>query len=136
MSDEATLRAQVAELEERLEDARAVADATDSQVAEMREALEAFTKGYPDHEWRGLLHEQGCVGVRMLPNERSEDEKCKCDGDYLTGIVDAALSSDAGKALLERLKKLEAAVQHLSSGSHAFDPPHCPGCASAKEALR
>lgn len=53
-------------------------------------ALHAFVAGYPNREWEGLLHEEGCIGVRHRKADRDR-EVCRCDGDYLTTLVKRAL---------------------------------------------
>lgn len=88
----------------------------EAQCAEMREALECFITGYPDGEWAGMLHEEGCVGVQLAPGERDEDDPCKCDGDYNVTLVKQALAADAGKALLERLEHhRKTATEYLTA---------------------
>jgi len=67
------------------------------KVALLKKALRAFTEGHPcegGHQrgWQGMLHEEGCVGVSYAPDERDDDdEDCRCDGDYLTALVQRAL---------------------------------------------
>ena len=40
-------------------------------------ALMFFIEGYPDNEWKKLLHTEGCPGA-----EQDEEGPCRCDGDY------------------------------------------------------
>ena len=63
-----------------------------NKIRELKKALRIFTSStYGGNEWMGMLHEEGCPGVRLRPNERMEHEKCHCDGDYLTTLVRKAL---------------------------------------------
>lgn len=51
----------------------------------LREAvggLKVFPNAYPNGEWKMRLHEEGCVGTRLLPEERDGSDECKCDGDH------------------------------------------------------
>lgn len=56
----------------------------------LKKALRAFVDGYPDREWEGLLHEEGCVGVRHRKEER-DYAVCRCDGDFKTTLVKVVL---------------------------------------------
>jgi hypothetical protein len=61
--------------------------------ARLAEALRLFVDGYPDPEWRFMLHEEGCDGTRLLPAERDENEaECQCDGDEAADLVSTALA--------------------------------------------
>lgn len=51
----------------------------------LREAiggLKVFPNAYPNGEWKMRLHEEDCVGTRLLPEERDESDVCRCDGDH------------------------------------------------------
>jgi len=61
------------------------------KIRELKAAVRVFTHAHYMSEWMGQLHEEGCPGVRLRPNERMEQEKCHCDGDYLTTQVKKAL---------------------------------------------
>lgn len=71
-----------------LNDQLKAARATSKKLAE---ALRYFVDSYPDGEWRGLLHEEGCVGTFERQNERNELECC-CDGDFHEDLTTAALA--------------------------------------------
>lgn len=85
---------------DRLSEANMLLSAALAQVQQLREALSAFVEGYPNREWEGLLHEEGCSGVseRLIEVEDPTDARpCICDGDYNTVIVRAALAATAPK---------------------------------------
>jgi len=69
---------------------------TRRRLVELRRAVRFFLDGYPDREWEGLLHEQGCPGVRDREDER-EPGTCRCDGDEQTRLVKHALRASDGR---------------------------------------
>jgi len=62
------------------------------KVRLLKQAIRAFTAGWPDGAWEGQLHEAGCPGVHLRKRERDvEGEFCLCDGDFLAALVKRAL---------------------------------------------
>lgn len=59
----------------------------------IKRALLLFVDGYAEGRWEKMLHEEGCVGTRLLKSERhpGEGEVCTCDGDYAAALVKRAL---------------------------------------------
>lgn len=67
---------------------------TDAERSVLRlRALRTFIRGYPNGEWEGMLHEEGCVGTQIRKRSRIPDEGqvCHCDGDYEVALVKRAL---------------------------------------------
>ncbi len=48
----------------------------------LTQGLKFFLESFYGDEWVNQLHEEGCIGVELRPNERDSGLKCKCDGDW------------------------------------------------------
>ncbi len=65
----------------------------------MEWCLRSFVDGYPNGEWEGLLHEEGCIGVRERKDERDgcgladccAEHHCQCDGDEAADRIETVL---------------------------------------------
>jgi hypothetical protein len=84
-------------------------DEAQAGAAAMREALNSVIDGYPDGEWKALLHEEGCPGATW-PDMRDDENPCVCDGDCDVERVEKTLASTAGTELLARLAAAEKAL--------------------------
>jgi len=61
-----------------------------SRGRQLKQALLLFVNGYPDNEWMGHLHEEGCPAVhwrKYSDGTRDEENECVCDGDWATTLV-------------------------------------------------
>ncbi len=54
--------------------------------------LKVYPNAYPNNEWKMRLHEQGCVGTQLLPEERDVGDVCNCDGDHDAAYIEECIA--------------------------------------------